>query len=326
MFKPEEIIFAPTGSCNLSCAHCRVTRTPGPLSADDAIGLLRSARGRGIDLVGFSGGEPFLAPDFLVGVSRAAVELDFMFDRLMTNGVWWRDDAELRRVLGDLCDAGFDGTIGVSVDSYHGQDPARLAVFFGAVFDVWGRRDCCQIVWATSPDDEPLFRRFGSLARSLGGELVLEDGLPAEIVDLDAPGAADVEAEYDDPDALSVLFERIPYSPPAETLAWNDPEWFADDLCRGPGNVLYVHPDGRIAVCCGFGNENDQLVVGALGVDDYDSLLRNAAANPYVGVCYSSGLGSERVALERAGVVFPGKTRDQCAFCDYLCKNGYARR
>lgn len=325
MFKPEEIIFAPTGSCNLSCAHCRVTRTPGPLSAAAAEALLRSARGRGIDLVGFSGGEPFLAPDFLVSVSEAAVEQDFMFDRLMTNGVWWRGEAELRHVLERLRDAGFDGTFGVSFDSYHGQDPAALAVFIGAVFDLWGRRDCCQIVWATSADDAPLFRRFGALAEALGGELILEDGLPAEIVDPPA-AAADGDAEYDDPDALSILFERIPYSPPAETLSWTDGEWFADDLCRGPGNVLYVHPDGRIAACCGFGNENDQLILGKLGTDDFDSLLRNAAANPYIGVCYSSGLGAERVSLESSGVAFPGKIRDQCAFCDFLCKNGYARR
>lgn len=323
MFSPEEIIFAPTGRCNLTCRHCRVTRTPGPLSSDDAIALLGSARPRGVDLLGFSGGEPFLAPDFLTRVTRAAVELDYRFDRLMTNGVWWRSEAELRGVLSDLAEAGFDGTIGVSVDTYHAQESAKLAVFFKAVFESLGRRDCCQIVWVASPEDGPLFKVFDELAVALGGELLTEEGLPVEIAD---GASSEVEVEYDDPQALSVVFEGLPYSPPAEEIPWGDGEWFVDDLCAGPGNVLYVHPDGRIAVCCGFGNENEDLIVGRLGEHDFDTLLARARRNPFVEVCYTTGLGQEREGLERGGTRFPGKTGDQCAFCDYLCKKGLTRR
>ena len=43
MFKPEEIIFAPTARCNLACAHCRVSRVPEELAAADAVAFLREA-------------------------------------------------------------------------------------------------------------------------------------------------------------------------------------------------------------------------------------------------------------------------------------------
>lgn len=324
MFKPDEIIFAPTGRCNLSCGHCRAMRTPGPLPADDAVELLRSARGKGVDRVGFSGGEPFLEPDFLCRVAAAAVELDFMFDRAMTNAVWYRDEAQLRSELAAFYEAGFDGKFGVSIDFYHDQDLPRLLTFFKAVFEIWGRRDCCEVVWATSPDDSALFDKFAALAEGLGGTLVSEEGLPGRIVGPIDDGAEADESGYDDPDALLVRFDRIPFSPPAETAEWADAKWFKDDFCAGPGNVLYAHPDGRIAVCCGFANENDALIVGRLGTDDFDSLMMNARGNQHVNACYAEGLGSVRKRLEKKGMRFPGKTADLCVFCDYLCKNGFA--
>ncbi len=337
-FTPEELIFAPTGQCNLKCAHCRVSRPRETLRISDAIALMESCRPHGIDRIGFSGGEPFLEPDFLCAVSEVAVRLDFVFDRLMTNAVWYRDKAHLRAVLSRLFEAGFDGTFGVSVDSYHGQETDRLVAFFEAVFDIWGRKDCVEITWVDSPDDAPLFAKFRELARDLGGELVMEEGLPALIADPDGfgvgdgadPGDVDDEG-YDDPgfddrEALSVCFVRIPYSPPAGDSRWDDGGWFEDDFCRGPGNVFYVHPDGRIAVCCGFANESPELVAGQLGIDDYESLMRSASVNPHIAACYSVGLASTRKLLEQKGLRFPGKVADPCVFCDHLCKMGLTGR
>jgi hypothetical protein len=324
MFRPDEIIFAPTGRCNLTCAHCRAMRTPGPLSADAAVELLRSAREGGVERVGFSGGEPFLEPDFLRRTTAAAVELDLVFDRAMTNAVWYRDEAHLRSTLETFFEAGFDGTFGVSVDAYHGQSIDRLLPFFRAVFEIWGRRDCCEIVWATSPDDDPLFGKFAELAAALGGTLVFEDGLPAAIVDPPEEDGSDDDSGYDDPAALRIRFDRIPFSPPAESAPWSDPEWFEDDFCAGPGNVFYVHPDGRIAVCCGFANERDDLIVGRLGEDDFGSLMENARNNRHVRDCYEAGLGAVRGRLEKRRVRFPGKTADICVFCDHLCARGLA--
>ncbi len=322
MFAPEEIIFAPTGRCNLHCAHCRVPRTPGPLSADAAIAFLESARGKGIERIGFSGGEPFLEPDFLSRVTAAAVSMDYQFDRAMTNGDWWRDGAELREKLSALFGAGFDGKIGVSVDSYHGQTLGRLAAFFEAAFEASGRRDVCGIVWVTSVDDAPLFGLFRNLAAALGGELIEEEGLPVAIVGAETGDGSG----YDDPDALSIPFDRIPYSPPAGNIDWTAPDWFEDDFCAGPGNVLYVHPDGGIAACCGFANERADLILGRLGEHDFDALMGRAWKNRYVRACYDEGLGSFRARLESEGVFFPGKAGDLCSFCDYLCATDLSKR
>ncbi len=320
MFKPEEIIFAPTSECNLVCPHCRVTRGPARLAAGDAIAFLKKCRPHGIDRVGFSGGEPFLEPEFLCRVSRAAVDLDMTFDRLMTNAVWFESEAHLRSTLTALHEAGFDGTFGVSADAYHGQPVGDLALFFQAVFEIWGRKDGCEIIAVVEPGGRAPADMFENLAGRLGGRLLREDGEPFSIVN-DAFLNRSAEAA-DSSAALMVNIVRVPYAPSAEENAWTAPDWFEDDFCRGPGNVFYVHPDGRVAVCCGFANENPQLVIGDVRRDDYRSLMRRASQSPFVRTCYETGLAAARARLEERGTRFPGKASDPCFFCDYCAKKG----
>jgi len=328
MFRPEEVIFAPTAQCNLHCGHCRVTRIPQLLDTAAALAFLEDCAAEGIELVGFSGGEPFLRPDFLVDLSRAAVEAGLRFDRLMTNGVWWRDEAELASVLVRLHEAGFDGTFGLSVDAWHDQDPAKLSIFINMIFTVWGRKDCLLILAVEKPGDGGDLERLRSLAAGLGGELVLDEGLPAAILN---ERRRELEAEAsgeEDPEALSIKIIRSPYSPGADEAgdeAWSAPEWFEDDFCEGPGNVFYVHPDGRVAACCGFANERESLMIGSISgkePDGYASLLARARAAPHLRSCYVKGLGARRKELEAAGTVFPGKTADLCFFCDWMCARG----
>jgi MoaA/NifB/PqqE/SkfB family radical SAM enzyme len=353
MFEPVELIFAPTSRCNLACAHCRVGRGPEELDTASAVAFMErvvaesragagaaggGAAGAAIELVGFSGGEPFLRPDFLVGVSRAAVALDLQFDRLMTNGVWWRDRASLDGILGELHEAGFDGTIGLSVDGYHGQDPARLATFVEAVFAAAGRKDCVEILSVAAPGDESAHHgdlaRLEALAAALGGELLLEEGEPDAIVD--ARELARDDSGEDEPEALYIDVIRFPCSAAGAPEAagssaagplspaagpWSDAAWFEDDWCAGPGNVLYVHPDGRVASCCGFANENPELILGNIAGDGLADLMRRAAESPQLRRCYVTGLATHRAALEAAGRSFPGKTLDMCFFCDWLCKH-----
>jgi hypothetical protein len=321
MFHPEEVIFAPTGQCNLRCAHCRVSRPAARLDAKEAIAFLDSlARAAApIDRVGFSGGEPFLEPDFICEVSAAALERGLFFDRLMTNGVWFRDDAQLTSILGRVADSGFDGRIGLSVDRWHDQDEGKLLAFIAAAFEAFGRRDCVDILYVRAPDEGPATAKLSAIARRFGGRLIAGAGEPEAIRD---PRYDLRRAQGEDiPEALSIGIFRFPYSPAADEGAWEAASWFADDLCEGPGNVLYVHPDGRIAACCGFANENEELIIGNLGQDDYASVMAKAAANPHIAACYERGLGAERERLEAAGFAFPGKTSDMCFFCDWICKN-----
>jgi MoaA/NifB/PqqE/SkfB family radical SAM enzyme len=138
-FDPKEIIFAATTACNLHCEHCFVNREPLRLDIGQAIEFLRDCAGSGkIERVGFSGGEPFLYMDFLIALTKETVTLDLLFDQIMTNGDWWKDEADLRNTLKTLYDAGYDGKIGLSWDEYHGQKQERMETFIGVVHEIFG--------------------------------------------------------------------------------------------------------------------------------------------------------------------------------------------
>lgn len=331
-FDPKEVIFAPTAQCNLACAHCRVDRSRGSspaggasgasgLSVDDAVAFLEDCAAGGIDRVGFSGGEPFLEPDFLVAVIRKAVGLDMYFDRLMTNGLWWRDEAELENVLTRALDAGFDGIIGVSVDDWHDadapRDGARLAEFIRAVGRVAGRYDMLEIVTVTAKDGSAAKGVLESLASALGAKVVMSGKRPSCV--RDAAWGRNANAGMDDGSGINIPISVIEYSPGAgEADAWKAERWFTDDWCAGPGNVLYVHPDGQVAVCCGFANERTELIAGRVG-DGCQKIIENARTLPHVKRCYEQGLASWRKEREAAGMTFPGKASDICFFCDWVC-------
>jgi MoaA/NifB/PqqE/SkfB family radical SAM enzyme len=345
-FKPREIIFAPTGQCNLYCAHCRVKRGAAELDAASAIRFLDDCIRPGggdsnggepggpgfgfgggsgalpsIERVGFSGGEPFLLPGFLVELCRAVTERGLLFDRLMTNGDWWADEDELSATLGALYEAGFDGILGLSYDAYHGQDPDRLAAFLGVYFRIWGRKDGAELLSVRSPDDEAFLRDLDRLAALLGGSVERSGGEPSRIVD--RAYKARRAGDPDDGSGLCLPILRSPRSASADEGAWSAEAWFEDDYCEGPGQVLYVHPDGSVAVCCGFANERPELILGNIR-EGYAALMAAAAMAPHVGACYENGLGRLRQELEAKGVAFPGKTSDICFFCDYLCERGFA--
>lgn len=322
MYKPKQIVFAPTAECNLACPHCRVDRRRGQtgnqLSAEAAIAFLDSCQNHEIDRVGFSGGEPFLRPDFLEAVCAASVERGLYFDRLMTNAVWSESETELRDTLQRLYDAGYDGTIAISVDDYHAQTPASLALFIRTVFAVWKRADCIEQVSVLGKDGTCSLTLFEAVAAELSAQVKIEAGMPLAIQD--SRYLENLRKGMEDGSGLYIPIMLMPYSAAAgDPSAWQAKRWFRDDYCEGPGQIFYVHPDGAVAVCCGFANENPQLIIGDVR-DGYERLMESAAANPQVRICYESGLGKKRQELEAAGVSFPGKTDDICFFCDYVCR------
>ena len=100
-FRPNYLSFAGTYQCNLTCPHCCVPiEWPDRLDIGDRAALPRRRPRHGIDILGFTGGEPFLYPEFVVAVTRRAAELGFRFDKIMTNGVWFKDAGHLRN---DAC-------------------------------------------------------------------------------------------------------------------------------------------------------------------------------------------------------------------------------
>src|SRR5262245_14276685 len=113
-FQPNYLMLTPGYQCNLACPHCCVPiEWPDRLDVAAALRFLDGAYAYGIRTLGFTGGEPFLYPEFVVALTRRAAELGFRFDKVMTNGVWHADPAHLEAVLGELAAAGYTGKLGL---------------------------------------------------------------------------------------------------------------------------------------------------------------------------------------------------------------------
>jgi hypothetical protein len=303
-FAPQEILFASTSACNLNCAHCAVRKDRRRLSPAVAVHFLKSAKKAGLERVGFTGGEPFVDAPFLFKVAAAAARHDLFFDRITTNASWFKTAGELRRTLQKLRQSEYDGTFGVSVDAFHEGDLAKVAQFLRIAAAIWDRPDVAQIVSIRGARDRATAARLRRLARELGAKFVTRYGrrfikneillLPLAMIDIVPVGKA---AEFFDP--------------------WGK-KWFLDDYCQGPGHVLYVLPDGRVKPCCGYATDGERLTIGDIHTDTAATILKKAAANPYIRAVFEHGLGRIRKGLAAEGVRFPGKTDNHCWFCHYL--------
>ena len=337
-FHPTEIIFSTTTACNLHCEHCFINRTPHKLEIADAVRLIESCAESGrqpgpdgtplpvIDRIGFSGGEPFLYMDFLIEVTKAAISYDLMFDQIMTNGDWWRDEAELTETLQILYDAGYDGKIGLSWDSYHGQATDRMETFIRKVQEIFGE-DSINIqtveeekqVVSIRPSD---YSTTGGTENAVvecppGGCIETTGGTENAVVE--CPPGGCIETTSDIP-----VYHLPRTYPSDDPRAWQARRWFKEDYCQGPGNILYVHADGNIAPCCGFANENPALFIGTIH-DSFEEIMQKATENPMIKICYEEGLSHYRrhglkKSLRSQGRKLLGRTNDICTFCDFACK------
>ena len=301
-FSPEEIIFSCTTACNLHCEHCFVNREPKRISIDAAKKFLLSCKGTSIEKIGFSGGEPFLYLDFLCEITRAGIENDFMFDQIMTNGDWWKDEADLRATLQKVYDAGYDGKIGLSWDSYHGQSTERMQTFILTVQEIFGE-DAINIQ-TVSEAAGLLLDESKAVKKSATADFRLSSLLPVTLP----------------------VYHLTRSFPSDDERAWQNKKWFKEDYCEGPGHIFYVHADGNIAPCCGFANENPALFIGTID-DSFEELMQNVSQNQMVQICYEEGLSHYRrhglkKQLKWQNKKLPkGKCGDICSFCDFVCKN-----
>ncbi|WP_294431846.1 radical SAM protein [uncultured Treponema sp.] len=339
MFSPEEIIFATTTACNLHCPHCFVNREPFHLNAEDAVTFLKSTHesaDANIEKIGFSGGEPFLNIDFLEKVIKSSIEYDFMFDRIMTNGDWWKSEEGLRTTFQKIYDAGYDGKIGLSYDSFHAQNEERIAKFIQIAWDFFGN-DAVEI--------QSVNNEGASLPPGVQASLSPTPPSPGEHSSTRAPSPRKTVQELllslsqklnltyeeqisksrrgivtlsDEEHFLPAYIQTESYQS-TDPRAFKDAKWFKDDFCEGPGQILFVHATGDIAPCCGFANENKELFIGKI-TDDFDTVLKNAAKNKMIKICYEEGLSKQVKLLKEQGKLPDGKTNDICTFCDLVCK------
>ncbi len=353
MFNPEEIIFAVTTACNLHCPHCFVNREPNHLKAEDALNFLKSVRDSedsSIEKIGFSGGEPFLNLDFLVQVIKASIDYDFMFDRIMTNGDWWKTEEDLRATLQKIYDAGYDGKIGLSYDTFHAQSEERIATFIKTIWEIFGtdavevqsvrsehtkgevspslQNQAATRIAPASSDDS--LRFVGSSTTPSAGHIPatplsvsqmlksLAERLGLDCSEELSKSGRGIAPLSDDEHFLPAYIQLESYQA-TDPRAFKDSEWFEDDFCEGPGQILFVHATGDIAPCCGFANENPALFIGKI-TDSFDEVMKNAAQSKMIKICYEEGLSKQIKILEKEGKIPKGKTADICTFCDLVCK------
>ena len=310
-FRPNYLSFAGTYQCNLTCPHCCVPiEWTDRLDIGVALRFLEDAHRFGIPILGFTGGEPFLYPEFVIALSRRAAELGFRFDKIITNGVWHQNDQQLHMVLAELAEAGFNGKVGISVDKFHGIQTAKLAGFCRLARRVFDRDNVLSLSYASRRPDlglEPVH----ALARELDAVVEWSDVLRRYL--LVSPDLT-----------LTLNWNHLAPVERAERLegGW-DGQWFEEDYCEGPGQALIVNPRGEVKPCCGFASDLDQLTIGNIHRDSVAAVVRNGRRHPYVGKVFREGLTAIRDdILARDPDALPGATTNHCYFCWYvLTKN-----
>jgi hypothetical protein len=306
-FSPKEVLLSLTAKCNLRCAHCDIVQRPGVLNKKAAIKFLAACRRCSIKRVSFTGGEPFLALGLMCAISKEAVKQGMLFGRIMTNGGWFRAEKELISALNRLFRAGYDGDLCLSVDAFHRQDLKKCASFVKAAAAVWRRHDIVSIAAVKGAKDSQTRRRLAKLARILRGRLTIVDGMPSALKN----------------ENLFIKIFHIDLSGVGRAAglkdAW-DGRWFKDDLCKGPGNVFFVLPDGTVKPCCGYAADAGILTIGSIERNSPKQLIYNARKNRFIASVFSSGLHPIRKRLEGAGVRFPGRTTNHCFLCHYLTR------
>jgi organic radical activating enzyme len=310
-FRPNYLSFSGTYQCNLSCPHCCVPiEWPDRLPIPVALRFLEQASDYGIDVLGFTGGEPFVYPEFVIALTRRAAELGFRFDKIMTNGVWFESEAQLESTLTELRDAGYTGKIGLSVDKFHGKHTAELVTFCRAVRRIFDRDNVLSLSYA-SPSPSQGLQPVHDLAKQLDAVVDWSDVLQRYLL---------VGPDF----TMTLNWNHLAAVERAEKLPSNwDGEWFKEDYCEGPGQALIVTPKGEVKPCCGFASDLDQLTIGNIHTDTLASIVERGRNHPYVGKVFREGLTAIRdEILARDPEALPGATSNHCFFCWYVLTRG----
>jgi len=312
-FRPNYLSFAGTYQCNLDCPHCCVPiEWTDRLDVPTALRFLEEAHAYGIEILGFTGGEPFIYSEFLLALCRRAVELGFRFDKIMTNGVWHRDETHLESVLGDLAAIGYSGKLGMSVDKFHGNHTSALAQFCHAAVRVFGRDNVVSISYASRHPDQGL-EPVHALAAALDAVVEWSEVLHRYLL---------VSSNM----TMTLNWNHLAPVERAErfTGGW-DGYWFEEDYCEGPGQALIVNPKGEVKPCCGFASDLDQLTIGNIYHDSVKAIIRRGRLHPYVGKVFREGLTAIRdEILARDPNALPAATSNHCYFCWYVLTRGLA--
>lgn len=295
-----------------------MNKNPCDLNIEDCITFLKSCfqnnENSQIEKVGFTGGEPFLNLDFICRIAEFAVSKDLLFDRVMTNGVWWKTESDLAENLQKLYNSGFDGKICLSFDSFHNQNSKKIKEFIKSVIKIFGNSSVeIQTVIPFEQKNLKILKTSEfELLKNLSSMLNCEISITSEKKGSGFLILSNVEENFEIP--VFIFSETLTSK---DKNSFKSKKWFKEDFCQGPGNILYIHSDGNIAPCCGFSNENSKLFIGKI-TDSFEKVLENAKNNKMIKLCFEDGLSSEIKNLKKQKKL-TGKTDDICTFCDLIC-------
>ncbi len=311
-FRPNYLSFAGTYQCNLECPHCCVPiEWTDRLEIAPALKFLDDCFDEGIRILGFTGGEPFLYPEFLFALTRRAAELGYRFDKIVTNGVWFRDEAHLEDVLTRLDVCGYSGKLGLSVDKFHGIRTEKLALFCRTARRIFARDTILSLSYASAVPDKGL-EPIHKLAGELEAVIDWSDLLGRYLL---------VSRDF----TMVLNWNHLATVERAESLPGNpwDGQWFVEDYCEGPGQALIVNPRGEVKPCCGFASDLDQLTIGNIHTDSAQKVIEQGRDHPYVGKVFREGLTAIRdEILAHDPSALPGATSNHCYFCWHVLSKG----
>ncbi len=293
------VVIDLTLRCPLTCDHCTVSSSPErteefPLEQLTAL-IDDLGADPGVELVVFSGGEPFLKPDRLHALVEAAT-CNALKVEIVTSGYWARSPARACSVLEGLPPVNH---ISLSADKYHlpfvplewVRNAAEAALSLGIGVGVF-------VVLENGEDDF-----LDRLRDAMGNALLADIELLVESVHLAGRAA------------------RTPAI--AEAVEWVSFDELPALTCEMPATPV-IRSDGRVLTCCGdimSDPENwPSLTYGNLKQETISDLLDRADRNPLTHALRVLGprkLGE--IANERAGRQLFTRLFEHRNICD-ICR------
>jgi len=255
-----------TQKCPIRCRHCFVESEPSREEQADVEAFTKWVAGvtmtPGLEIVFFSGGEPFSHPLALRAGLRACREHG-VYPVVCTSGFFGKSDESTRRLLDAFPEI---GCLWLSTDLFHEEFVPLEHV--RRVIEICADRKIkvgVQIV-DDDPENSPFMKRFSEV---VGYDVIPRDDIL--IVPLAKQGRAEREMTPSETAALPLVeafgFDAVPNIP----CTWLGTPW--------------VREDGVVSACANLGvfrAEQHPLQLGRLDDEDFPALSARADADAYV--------------------------------------------
>jgi hypothetical protein len=292
MIQPTHFAIHVTYTCPLTCAHCCFSSSPErteSLAIDHIMETIQALDTSTIQVVGFTGGEPFLLGKKLNDIVRAASNRGFA-TRIITSAYFGKHDFIVQRKLTELRDSGLN-ELTISWDEYHEKFvPFEYvySVFWAAkrlgltvaVHMVKGKNS----VWTKD-------KMIVELGIKMPGEEIIES-------DLNLTGRAEIELAHD------ALFEGPGVLTPCPYVL------------TGPT----LSAKNKLLACCGVIPEADLLVLDHdFKPENLADRLQDASNNPLLNWIHQYGPHDVLQWISsRHNIAIPNNINGNCEACRIL--------